>query len=87
MKRNQKIAIHPNRRPSTLPNRDWGIGRNPSTGPEPETRQFLFFCVLSALTPPLHDPDYAKLRIPKLKVLDPVPSYADYIRGKGHGSI
>ena len=74
-------------RPTTLPAMDWGIGRNPSTLPEPSNdkkgRPF------KARVPKLilRDPDYAKLRSPRIKVLDPVPSYADYIRGKGHGSV
>ncbi len=86
MNLNSSIAIQ-TYRPTTLPSRDWGIGRNPSTLPEPSNDKMgrPFKARVPKLI--LHDPDYEKLRIPKLKVLDPVPSYADYIRGKGHGSV
>ena len=74
-------------RPTTLPSRDWGIGRDPSAGPEPSNLNMGPPWKCCDTAPPLHDPDYARLRATKIKVLDPVPTYADYIRGKGHGSV
>ena len=69
-------------RPTTLPSQDWGIGRNPATVSEPCSKSMGSPFPCCNKTPPLHEPDYKRLRRTNPHVTDPVSSYADYIRSK-----